>query len=77
MRTVRSPNPYGFRAQARLPRLADQDRTSGASEAAWTVKLPIIGTAVYRCIGAVLHESNPQDHYFGSLYKGRGSLAPL
>ena len=26
---------------------------------------------------SVLHESNPQDHYFGSLYEGCGSLSPL
>ena len=27
--------------------------------------------------GSVLHESNPQDHYVGSLYEGCGSLSPL
>jgi hypothetical protein len=26
---------------------------------------------------SVLHESNPQDHYVGSLYEGCGSLSPL
>jgi serine/threonine protein kinase len=27
--------------------------------------------------GSVLHDSNPQDHYVGSLYEGCGSLSPL
>jgi hypothetical protein len=32
---------------------------------------------VYSRQEGVLHESNPQDHYVGSLYEGSGSLSPL
>ena len=79
MRTVRSPDPHGFRSigwdRAYANRFFRNDcdeflgRLDRETADHWEGSLQVHGS--------VLRESNPQDHYFGSLYEGSGSLSPL